>query len=248
MFMPEDNKTPAQKVHEAYRQIGSDQIAKCCVYRLPKGVRLKDFNIEENANSKKTCIIALGGGGIKIAQSIMKYNNAYMSLMTHVNHLGLDGVHAEYKLYLMCDIEDKELLTIENRGTLSEFVSAHKKVYLITTLGNEIRRSQAIEKISQHLHRIGREVIVIAVKPFIFELYPERIDAINETLGQLDKFVSKIIVFHNEDMVDINEVSAVPMHDCFELLDHAIASVIQGDYNCGDERIIDVFFGAVINE
>ena len=230
------------------RQISMDEVRKYCTYHMPKGVKLKDYIVDENENSKKFCIIGIGGGGINIVEAITKDNSKYFSMMTHVDHQDLYDRDVENKLYIMSDIEDKEILTVENRRALSEFVSAHKEVYVVTTLGRETHRSQAVEKMVQHLYRIHRKVTLILVKPFLFEVVPGRIRAINATIKELEKYVEKIFVFHNEDLLAIKESSTMSMPEVFSSLDNIIASVIEEGYECEDEVVSNIYLKDLLNE
>ncbi len=230
------------------RQISMDEVRKYCTYHMPKGVKLKDNIVDENENSKKFCIIGIGGGGINIVEAITKDNSKYFSMMTHVDHQDLYNRDVENKLYIMSDIEDKEILTVENRRALSEFVSAHKEVYVVTTLGRETHRSQAVEKMVQHLYRIHRKVTLILVKPFLFEVVPGRIRAINATIKELEKYVEKIFVFHNEDLLAIKESSTMSMPEVFSSLDNIIASVIEEGHECEDEVVSNIYLKDLLNE
>ncbi len=219
------------------RTIDVEHIDKMCTYRLPKGVRLKDFVIEKNEHSDKICIIGVGGGGINIVKSITKNKHQYYPLMAHMDHSELYDDTSKNKLYLLSDIEDEEILTLENRYALSQFVSGHKKVYIVTTFGRETHKCEAVDKIVQHLHRIRRETTMIVVKPFLFEVVPGRIRAINATLKKLETFTEKILLFHNEDLLDIKEKSTMTMPEVFSTLDTIIASVIEEGHEC-DENVV----------
>ena len=168
--------------------------------------------------------------------------------MAHIDHQELYDNIADNKLYLMSDIEDEEILTVENRRLLSEFVMAHKKVYVVTTFGRETHRSEAVEKMLQHLRRIGRKVTLIVVKPFLFEVVPGRIRAINETIKKMELYAEKIFIFHNEDLLAIKESSTLPMSKVFSSLDNIIASVIEEDYDCSDEVVTNIYLKELLNE
>lgn len=230
------------------RQISMDEVRKYCTYRMPKGVKLKDYIINENENSKKFCILGIGAGGINIVEAITKDNSKYFSILIHVDHQDLYDREAKNKLYIMSDIEDKEILTVENRRALSEFVAAHKEVHVVTTLGRETHRSEVVEKIMQHLYRIHRNVTLIVVKPFLFEVVPGRIKAINETLKKLEKYAEKIFVFHNEDLLAMKKSSTLSMPEVFSSLDNIIASVIEEGYDCGDEIVANIYLKELLNE
>ncbi len=230
------------------RQINMDEVRKYCTYHMPKGVKMKDYIADDNENSKKFCIIGIGGGGINIVEAITKDNSKYCPMMTHIDHQDLYNHEVENKLYIMSDIEDKEILTIENRRELSKFVSAHKEVYVITTLGRDTHSSEAVEKIMQHLYRIHRTVTLIVVKPFLFEVVPGRIRAINETLKKLEKYAEKIFVFHNEDLLAMKESSTLSMPEVFSSLDNIIASVIEEGYECGDKVVSNIYLKELMNE
>ena len=242
------DKKEEEYARENVRQINEDEIQKVCTYQLTKGVKLKDFIVNKNENSKKFCIIGIGGGGINIVGSITNDNNKYFSLMAHIDHQELYGNVADNKLYIMSDIEDEEILTVENRRLLSEFVMAHKKVYVVTTFGRESHRSEAVEKIVQYLHRIGRQVTLIVVKPFLFEVVPGRIRAINETIKKMESYAEKIFIFHNEDLLAIKESSNLSMPEVFSSLDNIISSVIEEDYNCDDEVVTNIYLNELLNE
>ena len=227
---------PIDKCTDSGRQTNPENIRKTCVYQLPKGIRPKDFIIEKNENSDMSCVIALGSGAMKIIESIMNGGNSYWVLKAHINHQKLDDIKSGNKLYVMCDIEDKEHLTKENRRVISEFVQAHKKVYLLTTLGKEMLRSEVLEELTQHLRRMAREVTVLAIKPFVFESAPGRIETIDKTLEQLAHYVSKVIVFNNEDLIDVSKMSGFTIRECFNMMDRLIASVIDDEYKCGNEE------------
>ena len=230
------------------RQISQDKIQKCCTYRLLKGVKLKDFIVNENENSKKFCIIGIGGGGINIVESITKDNSKFYPMGAHIDYEDLSKRSIENKLYLMSDIEDEEVLTVDNRRALSEFVTAHKRVYVVTTFGRETHRSQAVEKIVQHLYRIGRKVTLIVVKPFLFEVVPGRMKTINETIEKLEAYAEKIFVFHNEDLLSVKESSNAPMAKAFSALDNIIFSVITENYDCEDEVVTNFYLNELLDE
>jgi len=230
------------------RQINMDEVRKYCTYHMSKGVKLKDYIVTENETSKKFCIIGIGGGGINIVEAITKDNGKHFPMLAHIDHQELYDRKADNKFYIMSDLKDKEILTVENRRALSEFVSAHEEVYIVTTLGRETHRSQAVEKIVQHLHRIHRKVTLIVVKPFLFEVIPGRIRAINATIKELEKYVEKIFIFHNEDLLAIKESSAMSMPEVFSSLDNIIASVIEEDYECGDEVVNNIYLKELMNE
>lgn len=228
------------KVREAFRQINMKDVKIFCKYPLPKGVKLIDFQIDENEESSKPCIIGIGDRGIDAVEEIIKCKSSYLTLMADINHRNLYNVKSENKLYLMGDALDKEMLTVGNRRTLSEFVRAHKKVYIITRLDNELNLCKTVEKIVQHLHRINREVVLIATKPFLFELPPWRLALVNETLKSFERYVSKLIVFDSEDLLGIKEVSILPMKECFGFLDSTVAKLIEGDYEISEEKVVNV--------
>ena len=215
---------------------------------MPKGVKLKDFIVNENENSKKFCIIGIGGGGINIVESITKDNSKFYPMVAHIDYEDLNKRNIENKLYLMSDIDDKEILTVDNRRALSEFVTAHSRVYVVTTLGRETHRSEAVEKIVQHLYRIGRKVTLIVVKPFLFEVVPGRIRAINETIKKIEAYAEKIFVFHNEDLLTVKESSTLPMSKVFSYLDNIIFSIITEDYDYGDEVVTNIYLNELLDE
>lgn len=230
------------------RQIINDDIQKCCTYRFPKGVKMKDFIVNENENSKKFCIIGIGSGGINIVESITKDNRKFYPMGVHIDYNDLNKRDIGNKLYLMSDIDDEEILTVDNRRSLSEFVTAHRRVYVVTTFGRETHRSEAVEKIVQHLHRIGRKITLIVIKPFLFEVVPGRIKSMNKTIEKLEAYSEKIFVFHNEDLLGVKEINDLPMHKVFSLLDNIIYSVIEEDYDSGDEVVTNFYLKELLNE
>ncbi len=230
------------------RQISMDEVRKYCTYQMPKGVKLKDFIVDKNENSKKFCIIGIGGGGINIVEAITKDNSNYFPMLAHIDHQELYDRKAENRLYIISDIEDKEILTVENRRALSKFVSTHKEVYVVTTLGRETHRTQSVEKIVQHLYRIHRKVTLIVVKPFLFEVIPGRIRAINTTIKELEKYAENIFVFHNEDLLAIKESCTLSMPEVFSSLNNIIASVIEEGYDCGDEVVTNIYLKELLND
>ena len=242
------DKKEEEYARENVREINEDEIQKVCTYKLPKGVKLKDFIVKKNENSKKFCIIGVGGGGINIVESITNDNNKYFPIMAHIDHQELYDNITDNKLYLMSDTEDKEILTVENKRVLSEFVSAHREVYVITTFGRETHRSEAVDKMLQHLRCIGRKVTLIVVKPFLFEVVPGRIRAINETIKKMESYAEKIFVFHNEDLLAINKVSTMSMKKTFLYANSIIRNVIEEDYDCCDEVVANIYLKDFLND
>lgn len=230
------------------RIISEDEIQKICTYKFPKGVKMKDFIVNEDENSKKFCLIGIGGGGINIVNSIAIESNKYFTLNAHIDHQELYDSKVENKLYIMSDIEDEEILTVENRRTLSEFVSAHGEIYVLTTFGRETYRSEAVDNILQHLRRIGRKVTLIVVKPFLFEVVPGRMRVINETIKKMESYVEKILIFHNEDLLTLNEVSTMSMKETFLYANDIIRSAIEEDYQCCDEVITNIYLKDFLND
>jgi len=230
------------------RQINLDDVQIYCTYPLSKGVKLKDYLVDKNMDSKRFCVIGVGGGGINIVHTITENNNKYISLMAHIDHSDIYDMKDKNKLFVMCDIADEEILTVDNRRVLSEFVSAHKEVYIISTLGRETHHSQAVEKIVQHIYRIHRKITLIIVKPFLFEVVPGRIREINSTLNELEKYAEKILVFHNEDLLGLEEVNNLAISDSFTFLNHIIATTIEEGYTCGDEIVSNIYLKELLNE
>lgn len=236
------------KVREVFKKIDINDVDIVCKYHFPKGVKPIDFQIDENEESSKPCIIGIGDKGIDVVEEIIKGNSNYLTLNADICHRNLYNAKAENKLYLMCDVKDKEMLTVENRRTLSEFVKAHKKVYIVTRLDNELNLCKVVEKIVQHLYHINREVVLIAIKPFLFELPPWRLALVNETLKSFEKYVHKLIVFDSQDLLGIKEVSILPIKECFEYLDRTIARFMEGDYESGEEKVVNVSLIKLFNE
>ncbi|MDD3591865.1 MAG: hypothetical protein PHO65_04455 [Sulfurovum sp.] len=242
------HRSKTGKVREVFKKIPIKDVKILCKYRFPKGVKPIDFQIIENEESQKHCVIGIGDSGIEIVQMNMKNNSNYFSLLADINHINLNNVDAEHKLYLMGDVKDNEMFTIENRRILSEFVRAHKKIYIVTRLDNELNMCNVVEKIVQHLHRINREVVLIAIKPFLFELPPWRLTLVNETLKSFEKYVHKLIVFDSEDLLGIKEVSILPMKECFRFFDNTIARLIESDYEIGEEKVVNVSLIELFNK
>ena len=169
-------------------------------------------------------------------------------MYAHIDYEDLNKRNVDNKLFLMSDIEDEEILTVANRRALSGFVTAHKRVYIVTTFGRETHRSEAVEKIVQHLYRIGRKVTLIIVKPFLFEVLPGRVRSINETIKKMEAYAEKIFVFHNEDLLSVKETSTLPMLKAFSYLDSIIFSIIAEDYDYGDEVVTNVYLNEFLHE
>ena len=228
------------KVREVLKKIDIKDVNIACKYHFPKGVKPIDFQVNDNVESQKHCIIGIGCRGIDHVEHIIKDKDNYLTLMADISHRNLNEVDTEHKLYLMGDTKDKEMLTVENRRTLSEFVRAHKRVFIVTKLDNDLNLCRVAEKIVQHLHRINREVVLIAIKPFLFELPPWRLALVNETLKSFEKYVQKLIVFDSEELLGIKEISILPMKECFRFLDSTIARLIEGDYEVTEEKVVNV--------
>jgi cell division GTPase FtsZ len=207
-----------------------------------------DLVVDETEESGKHCVIGIGDSGINVVEKIISNNSNWLSLMADISHKNLNEIKAENKLYLMADVKDKEMLTIENRQVLSKFVRANKKVYIVTRLDNELNLCNVVEKIVQHLSRIKREVVLIAIKPFLFELPPWRVDLVNATLKSFEKHVQKLIVFDSEDLLGIEEVSILSIKECFGFFDSTIAKFIEGGCEIGEEKIVNVSLIELFNK
>lgn len=236
------------KVREVFKKIDINDVNIACKYHFPKGVKPIHFQIDENEENPKHCIIGIGDSGITAVEKIIKGNRDYLSLMADISHENLDKVKAENKLYLMGDAKDKEMLTVENRRTLSEFVKAYKKVYIVTRLDNDLNECNVAEKMVQHLRYIKREVVVIAIKPFLFELPPWREALVNDTLNDFEKYIQKLIVLDSEDLLGIEEVSALSLRESFDILNKMLASVMSGDYEYGEGIRINIHLSELLNE
>ena len=198
------------------------------------------YDFVENEVSQKRCLIGIGDTGNGIVQKYIKNNNNDMCLMADISHRNLNEVVSEQKLYLMGDVELREMLTVENRQLLTQFVRADTKVYIITRLDNELNLCLVVEKIVRHLYHINREVVLITIKPFMFELPPWRLDRVKDTLKSFEKYVRKLIVFDSEELLGIKEVSLLPMKECFDFMDKAIVSFIEKRLIETDEVFINV--------
>lgn len=227
----------SSKAKGVFRKIAMKDVKILCRYHFSKGVKPIDFQIDENANSLKHCVIGIGDTGIDITGNIVKNNGNYLSLMADIDHRNLNEADTEHKLYLMGDVEDNEMLTIDNRRTLSEFVKAHKRVYIVTKLDNELNLCGVVEKIVQHLKHINREVVVIAIKPFLFESPPWRVERVNDTLKRFEKYVHRLIVFDSQDLLKIKEAAILSIKECYRFMDKAIADIIKENRTEIDEVV-----------
>jgi len=197
--------------------------------------------IDNSKEKQMRCVIGIGDSGIDIVVNITtKVSTVYVALMADIHHNNLNELLVEHKLYLMGDIESREMLTAENKKVLSNFTYEHKKVYIVTRLENHLNKCGVVEKISQYLHSIKIEVILIAIRPFLFELPPLGTELVNETLKSFEKYVQKLIVFDSQDLLELKEVSTLSMAECFGFLDSAIAGLIEGGCEVGEEPIINV--------
>jgi len=222
------------------RQIPIDSIERFCTYPLPKGVKLKDFIIQKDQRIKRYCIIGIGDSGINAVETIMQNSSHYLPLMADIDHRNLGKVNAEQKLYIMGDAEDKEMLTIENRRTLSDFVKMHQSVHIITRLDNDLNQSHVVEKIAQHLNRIKRDVILIVIKPFLFELPPYRIELINQILKDNERYVKQLIIIDSEDMLAMKNKCTLSLKDFFAFLDNVVKEVIEKKNRFGNEKVVTI--------
>jgi len=228
------------------RNIPLEQVDKMCTYKLPKGVKLKDFIVEKDKNSHKHCLLGIGGGGLNLVESISKNRPNYHTMMAHIDYDDLDKRECENKLYLLSDVEEREILTVDNKQALSAFAKGHKQLYVIVTFGRETHRCEAVEMIVKHLHRIGREVTLTVVKPFLFEVIPGRIRAINESIKILEAYTQKIMVFHNEDLLVIKEKSEISMPEVFSAFDDVVRLSIEENRIHSSEQVENVYLGDLI--
>jgi cell division GTPase FtsZ len=228
------------------RQIPLEQIDKICTYKLPKGMKLKDFVVEKDENSQKFCLLGIGGGGLNLVESISKNRPNYHVMMAHIDYDDLDKRTCEHKLYLSSDVEDREILMVENKRALSTFVKGHKVVYVLSTFGRETHRCVAVETMVKHLHRIGREITLIVVKPFLFEVVPGRIRAINESIQILEAYTKKIMIFHNEDLLAIKEKSEMSMPEVFNAFDDVVRLSIEENRMHSGEHVENAYLGDLI--
>ena len=230
------------------RNIPLEEIDKMCTYELPKGVKLKDFIVEKDENSQKHCLLGIGGGGLNLVESISKNRPNYHTMMAHIDYDDLDKRECEHKLYLLSDVEEREILTVENKRALSTFVKGNKQLYVIATFGRETHRSEVVEVMVKHLHRIGREVTLIVVKPFLFEVIPGRIRAINESIKKLEAYTQKIVVFHNEDLLAIKEKSEMSMPEVFSAFNDVVRLTIEENKVHSSEQVVNVYLGDLISK
>lgn len=222
------------------RQIPMDSIERFCTYPLPKGVKLKDFIIHKDQRIKRYCIIGIGDSGIDGVETIMQNSSHYLPLMADIDHNNLDKINTEHKLYLMGDVEDEEMLTIENRRTLSDFVKTHQSVHIITRLDNDLNQSHVVEKIVQHLNRIKRDVLLIVIKPFLFELPPYRIELSTQILKDNERYVKQLIIIDSEDMLAMKNKSTLSLKECFTFLDNVVKEVIEKKNRFGNEKVVTI--------
>jgi len=222
------------------RNIPLEEIDKMCIYEFPKGVKLKDFTVEKDENSQKYCLLGIGGGGLNLVEYISKNRPNYHTMMAHIDYDDLDKRKCENKLYLLSDVEEREILTVDNKQALSAFVKGHKQLYIIATFGRETHRCEAVEMIVKYLHRIGREITLIVIKPFLFEVVPGRIRAINESIKKLEAYTQKIVVFHNEDLLSIKEKSDMSMPEVFSAFDDVVRLTIEENKVYSSEQVVNV--------
>lgn len=235
------------------RQVNKEDIDICCVYPLHKSIRLKDFIINKDENSKKFCVIGVGSGGLNIVEEITQSSYDYHPLIVNQVHQLLKENKVANKLLLMPDTDidaydEAELFSAENKRALSEFVSSHERVYVVTTLGRKTIRSQAVPKIVKHLKKIGRKVTLIIVKPFLFEVTPGRIRGINASIEQMAKDADKIFVFHNEDTIEIKGFDHISIGGSLSLIDKAIALLIENHYTAGDSVVTNLRLNDFLKE
>ena len=190
------------------RSISLDKIKKFCTYRLPKGVKLKDFVIEDDDNSQKHCLLGVGRGGLNLVETISKNRSNYHAMMAHMDYNDL------------------------GKRALSLFVKGHKQLYVVATLESEAHCHEAVEMIAKHLRCIGREVTLIIVEPFLLEVAHGHTKAINESIKKLEAYTQKIVIFYHEDISKVNMTKM----EMFSAIANKIRLCIE-ETKCSDKHI-----------
>lgn len=204
--------------------------------------------IDGSREKQMRCIIGIGDSGIDIVLKMTKASTEYVALMADINHGNLDDLIAEHKLYLMEDETNGKMLTIESKKALSEFAHVHKKVYIVTRLENHLNLCGVVEKIVDYLCSIRVDVILVAIRPFLFELPRFGAKLVNETLKILAKYVQKLIVFDSQDLLELKEVGTLSIAEYFKFLDTTIAELIEGGCEIGEEKIVNISLIALFNK
>jgi len=87
---------------------------------------------------------------------------------------------------------------------------------------------------------------LIVVKPFLFEVVPGRIRAINESIKTLEAYTQKIMVFHNEDLLAIKEKSEMSMPEVFSAFNDVVRRNIEENKMYSSEHVENVYLGDLI--
>ena len=107
------------------------------------------------------------------------------------------------------------------------FVSGQSTLYVISTLGKQGRHAESVIQIIKYLHKIGCEVRLIVIKPFLFEVLPDTMDRINTTISKLEPYANKQYIFSNEDLLRNPESKHLPIAEAWQYLTAQIIATIE---------------------
>ncbi len=169
---------------------------------------LSDILVTETEQSHKCCILGLGTGGVRISQEIA------------------DTDPDRYHILGITLSEETHTMTKTLSRQFNRFVAGHRRVYVVTTLGKQGRHSTSVERIIQHLHQIKREIVLVVVKPFLFEVVPGTMHRINQTIKTLEPYTCKLYRFSNEDI----GYKHLPIIDVWKQVTKQIHTVIEKDF------------------
>jgi len=203
--------TEAQKkFKERVRQLERAEIRIACKYpRIgSEYFSLSDILVSETEQSHKCCILGLGTGGMRIVQEIAD---------TDPDRYHILGIKLS---------EETCFMTKALSMQLNSFVTGHKRIYVLTTLGKRGRHSTSVERIIQHLRQIKRDVVLVVVKPFLFEVVPGTMHHINQTIKALEPYTRKLYCFSNEDI----GYKHLPIADIWKQVTMQIRTVIEKDF------------------
>jgi len=211
IFTLKDNQSNKDSYEKLYTAIkpshNNDKSSKQTQNKVSKKIDTIRVVQKTLVKAENIPLIGIGGGGCNIVEYIYKNYNYTSSLLVDSDIKNLSVKNVENKLYLLKDKAygcgkniDYGIKIIDDdvKKILENYVSIHKKVFLVFSLEGSIG-SGATQVLIEYLKYLNKEIIVFLILPFKWE-GKKKYELAQEATNNLVKYVDKIMIFNNSDL------------------------------------------------
>jgi cell division GTPase FtsZ len=184
---------------------------------------------------KKQCIIGIGGGGTNIVENISHIDNRHKYIHINSDLQSLKRKSSKHKILLGHDKKGglgcggnvscgRSLVDNNTKQHICNLTKKYQTVYVISTLGGGVG-SGTTPEVVKYLNSIDKKIIVLLVKPFIFEGKNRTLSA-DTAITKIQKYTKNTFIFSNDALVKNNKTNSKGFGSLLKLTSQTIYQTI----------------------